>query len=235
MAFQATGREVFELQGTRAVVRAVATPKVAVMAGVAFSLASIVILLGIVTAEATYPAVYTTHDNEISDLGATRPPHSIIRQPSARIFNSTMLASGALVTVGAVMLQRAGAPRRAWITTGLLGIGAFGVGVFPGNYAPHGIFALLAFVNGGLAGVLAGTRMSGPARYVSMLFGGIALTSLGVALFGDMTPVWDEFGDGGVERWVAYPIVLWLAVFGGLLAGNPAAAGVAAGEVHRRP
>lgn len=226
MAFQATQHGVVEIRGRQAVVRAVATSRVAVAAGVALTLASVVILLGIITAESTYPDVYTTHDNEISDLGATRPPNSIIRQPSARIFNATMLTSGALVITAAAMLQRSRAPRRTWITTGLLGIGVFGVGVFPGNYAPHGIFAMLAFVSGGLAALLAGTRVSGPARYVSMLLGATTLASLVVALLGDLTPVWDEFGDGGVERWVAYPVVLWLAVFGGLLAGNPAAAAV---------
>ena len=37
---------------------------------------------------------------------------------------------------------------------------------------------------------------------------------------GDATPLVDELGDGGIERWVAYPVVLWLVAFGGYLAGR---------------
>jgi hypothetical membrane protein len=34
---------------------------------------------------------YTTFHSEISDLGATKPPNSLIYQPSTSIFNVTML------------------------------------------------------------------------------------------------------------------------------------------------
>ena len=193
--------------------------RAAIAAGVALTVASFVILLGIITAESLYPATYTTHDNEISDLGATRPPNSIIRQPSARIFNSTMLASGALIIAGAAALRLGGREKRVWITLGLMGIGVFGVGVFPGNYAPHGIFAMLAFVAGGLSAVLIGTVQVRPLRELSIALGVATLGSLVLALLGDLTPLMDEMGDGGLERWVAYPVVIWLGVFGGHLAG----------------
>ncbi len=35
----------------------------------------------------------------ISDLGGTEPPHSIIVQPSAAIFNTTMSIAGVLLIV----------------------------------------------------------------------------------------------------------------------------------------
>jgi hypothetical membrane protein len=193
------------------------------LAAVGLTVASFVILLGIITAEALYPATYTTHDNEISDLGATRPPDSIIRQPSARIFNATMLASGAMIIASAVALRAGGLPKRAFVALGLMGIGVFGVGVFPGNYAPHGIFAMLAFVAGGLSAILAGTTMARPVREISIAMGVATLGSLAVAMVGDLTPIWDEMGDGGVERWVAYPVVIWLGVYGGYLGGQRAA------------
>ncbi|MGZ4911320.1 MAG: hypothetical protein ACXV5N_13655 [Halobacteriota archaeon] len=41
-------------------------------------IAGIVAIMGIITAEATYPG-YSTAKNDISDLGATRPPNSIIK------------------------------------------------------------------------------------------------------------------------------------------------------------
>jgi hypothetical protein len=33
-----------------------------------------------------------------------------------------------------------------------------------------------------------------------------------------------ELGDGGIERWIAYPAVLWLAVYGGSLMATPESA-----------
>lgn len=197
-------------------------PAVAV-AGVSLSLAGVVILLGIITAEALYPATYTTFENEISDLGATRPPNSIILQPSAHIFNATMFASGALILTAAAMLLKSMPKRRMGVSVGLMGLGVFGVGVFPGNMSPyHGIFALLAFVAGGAAAIVCGAVSRGPIRWPSITLGAVALGSLLVAMLGELTPVMEELGDGGVERWVAYPTVLWLTLFGGYLLGTAA-------------
>lgn len=204
--------------------RAAATlrPHVAVaLAGLSLAVAGVIILLGIITAEALYPATYTTFDNEISDLGATRPPNSIIRQPSARIFNTTMLASGAFILASSAALFRSMPQRRMGIWVGLMGLGVFGVGVFPGNMSPwHGMFALLAFVAGGAGAVVCGFATRGPIRWASVGLGTIALGSLVVAMLGDLTPALEELGDGGVERWVAYPTVLWLTLFGGYLLGR---------------
>ena len=194
-------------------------------AGVCLLLAGIVILMGIITAEATYPAPYTTFDNEISDLGATRPPDSIIRQPSARIFNTIMLASGALILAGAFFLRRMRVRRGSVIAVGLLGLGVFGVGVFPGNYGSiHPIFALAAFVSGGISGIAVARWVEPPFRLLSFALGVIALAALVIAFLGDLTPVVDELGDGGIERWIAYPVVLWLVAFGGYLLGAPGSA-----------
>jgi hypothetical membrane protein len=191
-----------------------------VLAGLALAMAGAVILMGIITAEALYPAAYSTHDNEISDLGATRPPDSIVRQPSARIFNATMLASGALIAAGAYGLHRGAGARRVTIAMLVIGVSVFGVGVFPGNRAPmHGIFALLAFTSGGVGAILSAKVQQGPSKYLSIVLGAITLAVLAFAMVGSNTAVFDEMGDGGTERWVAYPVVLWLIVFGGYLMG----------------
>ncbi len=190
-------------------------------AGLLVAAAGVVILLGIITAEALYPATYTTFDNEISDLGATRPPNSIIRQPSAHIFNTTMLISGAMLLAGAGLQLRAQPRRRTAIWLGLMGLGVFGVGVFPGDHAPwHGLFAMLAFVAGGLGAIIIGLAASQAFRSLSVSLGAVALGSLVTAMLGDLTPALDHLGDGGVERWVAYPTVLWFLLFGGYAMGG---------------
>lgn len=189
-------------------------------AGLCLLFAGVVILMGIIAAEAKYPAIYTTFDNEISDLGATRPPDSIIRQPSARIFNTTMLVSGALILGGAFFLRRMRVRRGSVVAVGLMGLGVVGVGVFPGNYgAIHPIFALMAFAAGGASGIVAARCLSAPFRQVSFALGATALLSLAVAMLGDLTPAMDQLGDGGIERWIVYPVVLWLVAAGGHLLG----------------
>ena len=64
------------------------------LGGSLLTIAGVTILMGIITAEALYPNAYTTGGSEISDLGGTRPPNSLIFQPSAMIFDVSMAASG---------------------------------------------------------------------------------------------------------------------------------------------
>jgi hypothetical membrane protein len=167
------------------------------LAGGLLLTAGATILLGIITAEALYTAPYTTR-MEISDLGATDT--GVILHPSSYIFNATMLLTGAMILIGAWFTHRALHRRVVTIPTGLLGLGTLGVGIFPGNIHPwHPIFALLGVVS-------------------------LAFTVAGVFL-----PEWGPFARlelGGVERWMVYPVVLWLVGFGGFLtASRPAEAG----------
>jgi hypothetical protein len=51
-------------------------------AGILYSSAGLVLLIGIITAETTYPIFrHFTTRQEISDLGGTRPPHGLVTQP----------------------------------------------------------------------------------------------------------------------------------------------------------
>jgi hypothetical protein len=54
-----------------------------------------------------------------------------------------------------------------------------------------------------------------------MALGAVALaaTALGV-LFLEWGPV-AELGEGGIERWIVYPVVLWLVAFGSWLMTAP--------------
>lgn len=178
-----------------------------------------VALLGIISAEVLYPG-YTTLQ-EISDLGASRPPNSVVHQPSATIFNSAMLLSGAIVLGAAYFVHRAFGQLSATVPLALFGLGIFGVGVFPGNRVPwHGLFALLTFVAGGVSAVASARVTTGPFRYLGVLFGAIALTTLAtVFALGEANPLL-VLGLGGVERWVVYPVLLWAVGFGGYLLGD---------------
>ena len=67
------------------------------LSGLLYFFAGAIVLMGIITAEAFYPSYYSTFKNEISDLGATRQPHSISYEPSSTIFNTIMLVAGLMV------------------------------------------------------------------------------------------------------------------------------------------
>jgi hypothetical membrane protein len=124
-------------------------------AGVLYSSAGFVLLMGIITAEAKYPVFrhYTTRQ-EISDLGGTRPPQGLVTQPSAMIFDTTMLIAGVLLA-GAFALWRLYQDRPLTVVSALFGAGALLVGIFPGNTTPHPFVAMIAFVFSALTAIAA--------------------------------------------------------------------------------
>ncbi len=140
-------------------------------AGTLLVVAGAGILMGIITAEALYPAAYSTGESMISDLGATEPPDSVILQPSAAIFDITMAVAGALVLAAAALAHRATGRRRLSIPLAILGTGILGVGLFPGNTAPHPLFAQMAFIGGGVAAVLSGRVLGGAMGWISRALG----------------------------------------------------------------
>ncbi len=107
------------------------------------------------------------------------------------------------------------------IPLAVLGVGALGVGLFPGNTGtPHALFAMLTFVSGGVAAISAARVSSAPFRLVSLALGSIALLTLAsYIVMGERSPL-APLGIGGVERWIVYPIVLWVTAFGGYLSGR---------------
>ncbi|MCF6509948.1 DUF998 domain-containing protein [Blastococcus sp. MG754426] len=189
------------------------------VAGLLLVVAGSAVVLAIMTAEALYPAVYDLHRNTVSDLAAMRPD-DVVRQPSAAIFNTTMVVAGALIAVAAVLLHRSRAGLVATVPVLGLGIGMIGVGVFPGNtvMAVHQLVSLATFLCGGVAAIATARLSARVLRPLHVVFGGVALTFLvGYTFLGDLA-VFDRLGEGGVERWIVYPVVLWIVVLGAGLA-----------------
>ncbi|MGB3778638.1 MAG: DUF998 domain-containing protein [Tunicatimonas sp.] len=184
-------------------------------AGLLFFLAGSIILMGIITGEIFYPPGYGTALNDISDLGGTRPPNSVVYEPSATIFNVTMIVAGLLILGGTWAVHRY---FRKWLAStflALFGLGVLGVGIFPGHVATyHGLFSMLTFTSGGISAIVSFRMVAAPYRYLGIVFGTIALVFLFAA--NSFVPI---LGSGGTERWVAYPILLWLIGLGGYLLG----------------
>ena len=189
------------------------------IAGALLFSAGVLAFLGIITAETLYPG-YSTSQNMISDLGATEPPNSIIIQPSSTIFSAAMALSGLLITASAYCIHRAFRKQAVTLPLGLFGIGVLGVGIFNGSYGDiHGIFALMAFVMGGLSAITSSRIERAPLSYFSVILGGIALLDLFLYYIMGVASPFAAFGLGGLERWIAYPILLWVTGFGGYLMG----------------
>lgn len=189
------------------------------IAGALLFTAGVLAFLGIITAETLYPG-YSTSENMISDLGATEPPNSIIIEPSSAIFSAAMAISGLLITVSAYCIYRAFRKRTVTALIALFGVGVLGVGIFNGSYGSiHGIFALIAFVMGGLSAIASYRIGRAPMSYFSVILGGTALLDIFLYYFmGEASPFM-VLGIGGLERWIAYPILLWVTGFGGYLMG----------------
>jgi len=135
------------------------------VAGLLLSVAGVAILMGSITAEALHPSPYTTHADTLSHLGASEPPDSVVVQPSAGVFDGTMLATGALILIGAWFTYRALHRKAVTVPTALLGLGVLGVGVFPlTNPGMHTVFAMLAFYSGGVAVLLSARVTPSPFR-----------------------------------------------------------------------
>lgn len=196
------------------------------LAGTTAILAGVVSLMGIITAEVLYPEYSTRQD--ISDLGSTLPSDPVIHQPSATIFNATMIVTGLLVLVAAVSLHRRRMSRLLTVPFLVLGAGIVGVGLFPGYVMPwHAIAAMLAFTSGGIAVVLSSRVVRRPFSWLCLLLGTVSLLTLASAIVFDISGIENPLaplGSGGIERWVVYPLLLWIPAFGGyLLGGGPVA------------
>jgi hypothetical membrane protein len=174
------------------------------VAGSLLFIGSIVCFLGIIIAETLYPG-YSTSQNYISDLGVG---------PSALIFNSSVFLLGVLAVLGTYFVQRAFNFRLFSILATIAGIGAIGVGFFTEDAGMiHGVFSLIVFLFAGLSAITSYKLQKPPLSYFSIILGTLSLFAL--VLFG--SGVYLDLGKGGMERMIAYPVLLWTVSFGSYL------------------
>lgn len=193
-------------------------------AGILLALGVIVFLVGLFVAEGLYPG-YSVSQNPISDLGATCPDGGVCRivQPSSTIFTAIMLVLGAVLVIVGPLLYRD--TRRLGFSAALAvaGGGILGAGIFNETWGVHGLFALAAFTAGPVAAIWSARFAQGFTRWLGPLLGVVALGGLAWQLLGTYggSLYFGSLGDGGVERVIAYPFLLWALVFGGWLSSGP--------------
>ena len=167
-------------------------------------------LVAMIVAEALYQS-YNVSLNYISDLAVG---------PSAIIFNSSVFLFGLAIITSSYYIQRIFRNLLIIlisILAALAGVGAAGVGLFPETVPLlHFAFSFTTFFFGALSAIAAYKIQKSPLSYFSVLMGIMSLTAS--TLF--VTDNDLGLGIGGMERMVAYPIILWAIGFGGHLIGQ---------------
>ena len=174
-------------------------------------------LLGLFVAEALYPG-YDVGVNPISDLGATcrEGAPCFVQQPSSAIFTLIMLVLGSLVLLSGFLFYTATNERNFGTLLSFGGAGIVGAGIFNETWGIHGIFALVAFTFIPIAGMVGHRVVSPSLRWVAVGLSALAFAGLSWQLAGTYGPAswFGSLGDGGVERVIVYPALLWMILAG---------------------
>lgn len=166
---------------------------------------ALLFILAMLASESAYPN-YSWANNYISDLGVG---------PTATLFNPAAIVFGALVIVAGVLFFLATRHKLLPLLIAVTGVGIIGVGAMPETTGSwHTAFAGIAFSVGALAAIASSRLFKKPANYFFVMLGLISLAGI-ICL---QSGLFFGLGPGGIERVIAYPILLWLLVFGFILA-----------------
>lgn len=180
--------------------------------GILLFIGAVQFVIGMHLAEFFYSG-YSVSENYISDLGATCRTTCIIYQPSAFIFNTSVIIFGIFVVVSSYFIWREFHVYLVPILFVLSGIGAIGVGLFPETAGiVHQIVSFITFFFGGLSVTFAYKLVKTPFTFFSVM----GIMSL-IAIVFFISGVFLGIGIGGMERMIVYPLLLWIIGFGGYL------------------
>lgn len=184
------------------------------IAGIILLIGCVQFLLAINLAEILFPG-YSIAEDTLSHLGGSIP----IVEPSATIFNFSIILLGILSLAAVYLILKSGGCRLFSSCLAISSIGAVGVGIFPaftGNI--HIFFSLITFLFGSLAVIFSyRLGLNIPMVIVSMILGLISLLSLIILGFGISNPLITYLGIGGTERFIAYPSLFYITALGGYL------------------
>ncbi len=184
-------------------------------AGIVLIIGCIQFLLSINLAEALFPG-YSVSNYTLSHLGGSIP----IVEPSAIIFNLSVILLGILNLIAVYLVLKSGGCRLFSSCLAISAAAAIGVGLFPAyTGVVHNSFAILTFFFGSLA-VIFSYRLgiNIPMVIISMILGLISLlTLLYIIILGSGNSLVVYLGAGGAERVIAYPTLLYIIALGGYL------------------
>jgi hypothetical membrane protein len=176
------------------------------IAGSLLFIGSVQCVLGIIISEALYPS-YSTSNQTISSLGVG---------PSALIFNSSLFLIGALGVAGTYFVHQAFKFDPFTLNLGMTHIGAIGVGLFTmatSTFTIHSMFSIITYLFGGISAIMSYKLQKPPLSSLSIVLGIFSLLALVLV----ESKTYLGLGVGGMERMIAYPLLLWEVGFGSQL------------------
>ena len=184
-------------------------------AGILLLIGCLQFFLAVNLAETQFPG-YSVAKNTLSDLGGTLPPV----EPSAMIFNLSVILLGILVLAAVYLILKSGGCRLFSSCLAIAAIGALGVGIFPEYTGSiHAFFSVVVFLFGSLAVIFSyRLGLNIPMVIVSLIVGLFSLLLiLSFAIIYGNNPFALYLGLGGAERFIAYPTLLYIIGLGGYL------------------
>ncbi|WP_414469714.1 DUF998 domain-containing protein [Methanobacterium sp. ACI-7] len=187
------------------------------VAGIILLIGAVQFLLAVNLAEALFPG-YSVRRDTLSHLGGSIP----IIEPSAIIFNISVILLGILSLSAVYLILKSGGCRLFSSCLAISAVGTIGVGLFPtytGN--PHIFFSILTFLFGSLATIFSyRLGLNIPMVILSMILGLVSLlTLLSLIILGTGASnlLIAFLGIGGTERFIAYPSLFYIIALGGYL------------------
>lgn len=186
------------------------------LSGSFFLIGGIQWFLGLLAAESWYDG-YSSRIDYVSDLGIG---------PTALIYNLSVFILGAFTVVGAFFLYSSQERKLLPALLTISGIGAMGVGVFPGYLQPmHSISTLLAILFGAFGAIASYTYQKKPMSIIAVVLGmmSFVLSMVFIPYLGlptGSTVTFLGMAKGSLERWAIYPILAWIIGFGSYLIGS---------------
>ncbi len=149
---------------------------------------------------------YSVSKNSISHLGIATDPY---------IFNGAIIVLGILEIIGGYFFRKYSKAFSLFMLLG--GIGAAGVGIFNEHFGYiHLVFALLAFLFGSAASYIILYKERKAITVIWAILGTISILALvlfGIGILGKDSFFYLGLGEGGMERMILIPEVLWAMSF----------------------
>ncbi|MFW9919013.1 MAG: DUF998 domain-containing protein [Candidatus Thorarchaeota archaeon] len=186
------------------------------LSGYLIFLAGLQWFIGLLAAESWTPD-YSSRIDYVSELGIWE---------MATLYNASIFILGVLLVIGSYLLFQDGKPRLFTILLAITGIGAIGLGIFPGYAQPmHSIATLIAIMAGTLSAIASFQLQKKPMYFISLILGLTALLSVIIffpylGLPTGSTETFLGMAKGSMERWAIYPILAWAISFGSYLVGS---------------
>lgn len=164
---------------------------------------------------------YSVSRDTISDLGNTACgtwSGHFVCSPLHGLMNVSFVVLGMSMALGSALVARHFAGNRAAVVgltaMAVSGMGVVVVGAFPENSVPafHGLGAAVPFVAGNAALIVLASALRIPVFLRLYTFSSGALALLALVSYASSYDA--GLGQGGIERVVAYPQVIWLVVAG---------------------